>query len=833
MKHIFPRISGTLLLWAGGMVSIFMLAPVFSTSQVTQLTHDPEWAKHPVRSPDGSAIALASDEVIHLEHDDQFTRIYEGDLVTDGGSSQGVSWIDYDNDGYLDLFVSNLIWPTGQDNWLYHNNGDETFSKITEGDITHDGGLSRTSTWGDCDNDGDPDCFVSNWPDERNFLYLNDGHGTFTKVTTGEIVNENRGSPAAAWADYDNDGDLDLFVANYGPNSLFRNDGEGFTKITSGDIATDVSDSYSAAWGDYDNDGDLDLFVTSNYGNLNNYFYKNNGDGTFEKVTGQNIVSDGGESFGGSWGDYDNDGDLDLFVPNISYSTDGNNFLYNNNSDGTFTRITQGDIVNDGGYSFGSAWGDYDNDGDLDLFVSNYPDGGQSRDFLYENNGGGTFSGVTGEGVVTDEGASYGAAWGDYDRDGDLDLFVAKFADQNENNTLYQNNGSNNNWINIKCVGTISNTSAIGAKVRIKAFIYGTPTWQLREISAQTGYCSQNSLNAHFGLADATLIDSIKIEWPSGTVDILTDIDVNQFVIITEGECGDLDGDGIADGNDNCPNNPNPDQEDNDADGAGDICDNCPDDANPDQADADSDDTGDACDLCTDTDGDGYGDPGYPANTCQEDNCPTVHNPDQAQAEQGNINCDSGINVLDVLAAINHILGITPLIGAPLDRADCNGDGGVDILDALGIINVILGTGECAPNSLKPLVTPEVIRFCESLEPYLLSEEFALFMSLVKAEYQTPDGYYLSQNYPNPFNPHTEMRYQIPDVRLPDHTTLKIYNILGQEVQTLIDEVQEPGYYTVIWDGTDERGQKVNSGVYFYRLTAKNYCQTRKMLLVK
>jgi hypothetical protein len=765
---------------------------------------------------------------------EQFTRITEGEIVNDGGSSQGVSWIDYDNDGYLDMFVSNLIWPSGQDNWLYHNAGDGTFEKMTGSFPGNDSGLSRTSTWGDFDNDGDPDCFVSNWPDERNFLYINEGDGSFSKVTSGEIVNEVRGSPAAGWGDYDNDGDLDLFVANYGPNSLFRNDGQDFTKITSGDIATDVSDSYSAAWADYDNDGDLDLFVTSNYVNLNNYLYTNNGDGTFDKVTGQNIVSDGGESFGGSWGDYDNDGDLDLFVPNISYSTNGNNFLYNNNGDGIFTRITEGDIVTDGGYSFGSAWGDYDNDGDLDLFVANYPYHGQSGDFLYENNADGTFTKVTGESVVIDEGASYGAAWGDYDRDGDLDLFVAKFANGNENNALYRNNGNSNHWMNIKCIGTFSNASAIGAKVRTKATINGHTTWQLREISAQTGYCSQNSLNAHFGLSDATVIDSIKIEWPSGMIDILTNVDVNQFLTVREGQYGDVDGDGIADINDNCPDQFNPEQIDSDTDGVGDVCDNCPAQINYDQADGDGDGTGDVCDTCTDTDNDGYGDPGYPVNTCDEDNCPEAYNPDQADVESGDIDCDGDINVLDVLAVVNNILGMKLLLGAPFDRADCNGDGSVNVLDALSIVNIILGIiSECPGDGYRPAVTPEVIMFCQALKNYLSTDDFEQFMSLVKGEIQNPLEYCLVQNYPNPFNPRTDIRYQIIESRYPIRTTLKIYNILGQEVRTLVDEVQEAGYYTVTWDGTDEQGRAVSSGVYYYRFTLGEYREIRKMLLLK
>ncbi|UCE17638.1 MAG: hypothetical protein JSV84_12240 [Gemmatimonadota bacterium] len=159
----------------------------------------------------------------------------------------------------------------------------------------------------------------------------------------------------------------------------------------------------------------------------------------------------------------------------------------------------------------------------------------------------------------------------------------------------------------------------------------------------------------------------------------------------------DSDGDEIFDCSDNCPQDFNTDQGDEDEDGAGDVCDNCPELMNPDQTDRDTDGTGDACDSCTDTDGDGYGDPDYAANTCDEDNCPHVSNQDQAPVERGDIDCIDGVDVLDVLSVVNHILGNTPLIGSPIDRADCTGDGQVDITDVVGIVNVILGTGTCAP----------------------------------------------------------------------------------------------------------------------------------------
>jgi photosystem II stability/assembly factor-like uncharacterized protein len=454
-----------------------------------------------------------------------FTQITSGDIVNNEGTSFGNSWGDYDNDGDLDLFVAN-----GGNNFLYANNGDGIFTKITSGAIVNDGGNSRAGTWGDYDNDGDLDLFVANGADgdaENNFLYRNNGNATFTKITQGAIVNDGGPSISAAWGDYDNDGDLDLFVANKAANNyLYQNNGGGtFTKITAGAVVNDVGISYGCSWVDYDDDGDLDLFVVNGDGD-NNFLYRNNGNGTFAKITTSAIIfNEGGNPRGHSWGDYDNDGDLDLFVANCCGI---NNFLYANNGDGTFTKIIDRDVVNDGGNSHGSGWGDYDNDGDLDLFVAN---ASSRKNALYANNGDGAFTKITTGAIVNDNANTFACTWSDYDNDGDLDLFDAN---DNENNILYRNNGNSNHWINVKCTGTVSNTSAIGAKVRVKTIIQGRAIWQLQEISAQTGWGSQNSLNVEFGLGDATVIDSLKIEWPSRIVHFFTNLQANQFIEIRE-----------------------------------------------------------------------------------------------------------------------------------------------------------------------------------------------------------------------------------------------------------------------------------------------------------
>jgi len=458
---------------------------------------------------------------------DLFTRVMSGPVVSDGSKSFSCSWGDYDNDGDIDLFVANDFG----NNLLYTNNGTGTFTLVTTGPVVSDGTRSHGGSWGDYNNDGNLDLFVVNeLPQENNLLYTNNGDGTFSLVTTGDIATDGASSNSASWGDYDIDGDLDLIVSNpYQNNFFYRNNGDGtFSKIESGPVVSDNSITAGISWADYDNDGDPDLFAVA-ASNQNNSIYNNSGDGTFTKITTGSIVTSGGVSYGGSWGDYDNDGDLDVFVPNLANQ---NNFLYQNNGNGTFTSITSGPVVNDGGNSDCSSWADYDNDGDLDLFVGNESAG---NNFLYSNNGNSTFTKVTSGSIVTDGGHSIGVSWADYDNDGDVDLFVANAEDNNENNFLYRNNGNANKWINLKLVGTQSNRSAIGTKVRLKATIFGQSVWQMREISANTGgFICQNSLNAEFGLGNATTIDSIEVEWSTGNVQYVTSVSVNQFLTITE-----------------------------------------------------------------------------------------------------------------------------------------------------------------------------------------------------------------------------------------------------------------------------------------------------------
>ena len=333
-------------------------------------------------------------------------------------------------------------------------------------------------------------------------------------------------SEGPVWADYDNDGFVDVFIARYGIDWLYHNDGEGFfSSITNALVGPVQDDSYGAAWGDYNNDGLPDLFVGVKSDPPANRLYLNLGGGSFARVTSGSIFTDHAHAWNCAWADYDNDGYLDLFVGNGMCACTEKNFLYHNNGDGTFTSVTN-EAANSILTIGGGVWGDYDNDGFLDM---------AGPGTLIHNNGDGSFTQILTGSIVNDGGISpVSCAWGDYDNDGFLDLFVARGADAAvESNLLYRNNGNSNAWIKIKLVGTVSNRSAIGAKVRVQANIRGSAFWQMREINTGSGF-GAGPLDAHFGLGDATNIDLVRIEWPSGIVQTMTNVPPRQFLTVVE-----------------------------------------------------------------------------------------------------------------------------------------------------------------------------------------------------------------------------------------------------------------------------------------------------------
>ncbi|HTR42726.1 MAG TPA: choice-of-anchor tandem repeat GloVer-containing protein [Pseudomonadales bacterium] len=486
----------------------------------------------------GSITSLVATLQVNLT---QFAQVTTGAPVTDLGNYTRGVWGDFNNDGFLDLFVSGYT----ETNFYYLSNGNGTFTKVTSGDPVQDADYHTGAAAADYDNDGNLDLMVSAGVGDstptHNILYHGNGDGTFTRANGGFLTTKPGYFDACAWADYNNDGFVDLFITDSGVNSggstnlLFRNNGNGtFFLFTSGDVARDFGNGYGTAWADYDNDGFMDLIVVNNTPSQNNFLYHNNRNGTFTRILTNDIATDMWENGAqcAAWGDYDNDGLPDLFITDNGGTR---NHLYHNNGNGSFTNVTSGPefTPSPGSNWSGCSWGDYDNDGYLDLFVC----GNGGVNALYHNNGDGTFTQITNEPVVNGGGPDFdcqSVAWVDYDNDGSLDLFLSRYnANTLTFNLLFHNNGNTNGWMEVKLAGADSNRSAIGAKVRIKATIRGKTFWQMREITSGGGWNLQ-PLIAHFGVGDATSIDTLRIEWPSGSVQEFHDVLPNQILTITE-----------------------------------------------------------------------------------------------------------------------------------------------------------------------------------------------------------------------------------------------------------------------------------------------------------
>lgn len=504
---LLSGVSGVLCFW--GTAAFALLFPAsFEVQAGRDVPGSSGWRLHAQPSPpDWTA---------------RFTQITQGEIASASANAHGVAWADYDSDGDLDLFIANV----GQASLLFRNQGDGTFARVAGQPLVEVVANSTACAWGDYDNDGDLDLLVAN-SGQRPFLWRNSGDGTFAQATDSGITVVPDQCYGAAWGDYDNDGWLDLIILNtWQCNYLFHNNGNGtFSRVTTGLVVTEPGAAVGCAWGDYDNDGWLDLFVACG-GGQNNRLYHNNRDGTFTRISAGEIVNDGGESQSCDWGDYDNDGWLDLFVANRL----GNNFLYHNNGNGTFTKITEGSIVSDGGESNGCAWADFDNDGWLDLVVSNWQ--GQPN-FVYRNNGDGTFTRVAACSVATETAQSVGCAAGDYNGDGFVDLIVANFGWTNS--FLFRNEPNGNNWLKVRCVGAGSNRSAIGARVRIRTTVGDKEIWQTRQISSASGWAGGHP-EAVFGLGTNATVDLVRVEWPSGVMSEVQNPSINQVLTLSEPE---------------------------------------------------------------------------------------------------------------------------------------------------------------------------------------------------------------------------------------------------------------------------------------------------------
>ncbi|MFM9839029.1 MAG: FG-GAP-like repeat-containing protein [Cyclobacteriaceae bacterium] len=472
-------------------------------------------------------------------------RPVENDIQLNVESQQGVSWGDLDGDGDEDLAV-----PSFQNSNLqnlppvfYENIGGGQFTRKTLGALADENtAISRGIALFDFDNDNDLDMFIARSGPLACLLLINNGNWAFTKTAVVEsIFATGTGSTFRALAvlDYDKDGKADIFVGNdFGSspftysNYILKNvNGTSVSKITSDPFVTDLNGTLTIAPGDYDNDGDQDLFLANRGTNVANKLYKNNGDGTFALATGlvfdTDLMTNGRTA---SWGDIDNDGDLDLYV---GQSTQADK-LYQNNGDGTFTSLTSSPVAETNSSTTGSAFGDIDNDGDIDLIVVN---GGANSIFI--NNGTGTYTkSSTLELLVNPNIAEIGGSFCDFDKDGFLDFYPSLSTGSGVNlpNLLYKNTlttSSTRNWVEIKLIGKQSNASALGARIKV---VTTTPArTQIREVASLTGFGSQNSLIQHFGLGSAASISQIEIKWPSGAVQTLNNFGtINTIITITE-----------------------------------------------------------------------------------------------------------------------------------------------------------------------------------------------------------------------------------------------------------------------------------------------------------
>lgn len=498
----------------------------------------------------------------------------------------GVAFFDFDNDGLLDIYLVNsdtvsaaLAGKPRPHAALYRNRGNSTFEDVAIKAGVADPGWAMGVSVADYDNDGFDDLYVTCFG--ANKLYRNRGDGTFEDVTAKAGVGVSGFSTGAAWADYDRDGHLDLFVTGYvdfklndlpqfgkgslcryrgvpvqcGPrglpgagDTLYHNNGNGtFTDVTKAAKVEDANGYYGLGvmWTDLNDDGWPDIFVANDA--TPNYAYLNNKDGTFSEMgfalglaVDENGVEQG--SMGISIGDYDRDQRLDLIVTNFA---DQYNTIYHKDEDGTYSdrsRITRTADVSMPYVGWGVKFFDYDNDGWLDLLVVNghvypqiegaYPGGMYpQRKLFYRNLRNGTFAEIAAQlgTALMERRASRGAAFGDFDEDGDIDVIVN---DLDGPPMLLRNDGGAKagHWISLKLVGTKSNRNAAGARVEVKA---GGLT-QIDEVHSGDSYLSHSDWRLHFGVGSATIVDDVSIRWPSGAVQKLMMLPVDRVVTVVE-----------------------------------------------------------------------------------------------------------------------------------------------------------------------------------------------------------------------------------------------------------------------------------------------------------
>lgn len=524
-------------------------------------------------------VDVAQSAGIHFRHDN--ARSSEKYLIETMGS--GCGWIDYDQDGLLDLYLANgaatpiYAPPHALQSALYRNNGDGTFTDVTDkAGVGARGLFGMGVAVGDYDNDGFPDLLVLGYG--RCVLYHNNGNGTFTDVTErAGVANSGRWASSAAWFDYDNDGRLDLVIANYidwspernfwcgdhgpgmrsychpddyngEPPTLYHNNGDGtFTDVSKkSGLGLKPGNGLGVVTFDYDNDGWQDVFIAND--SMANFLFHNNRDGTFREVgyvAGVAVSADGlpEAGMGTDAADTTGSGRMDLIVTHLDSQLAR---LYRNNGDGTFDDAT---LQSQLGYAtfhrsgFGARFMDYDNDGACDIFMANghvldnierYNSLVQYAEpkLMFRNLGKGAFENVSDQ-LGLDfllPRVSRGAAIGDFDNDGDLDILVNNNGEEPQ---LLRNDGGNrNHWMEVFLVGTKSNRDGVGARIKLVA---GDLILHEQRKGGMS-YQSAQDPRLHFGLGARPNVDSLEILWPSGSTTTLSNLKADQIVTVKENQ---------------------------------------------------------------------------------------------------------------------------------------------------------------------------------------------------------------------------------------------------------------------------------------------------------
>lgn len=633
-------------------------------------------------------------------HSQSFTDVtVSANITVPVGTGFTVVWIDYNNDGFPDFFGS------ADETFFYLNNGDGTFTNITQS--TGLAGIDPNSiTVADYDKDGYKDMLItSKMLGVPVTIYRNINGEYFQAAETLSDYAEN-----ALWLDYNNDGHLDVFVSDGYGVELFKNNGDNtFQDVTDLMGLTNIQ-GLTASAADYNNDGFTDIYIGKN---SHNTLIKNIAGTFYQNVTNLAGVADFNKTVAVAWGDYNDDGNMDLYLADIQTNK---NILFKNNGNETFANVTEAAGVEDVGDARNCSWIDYNNDGWLDLFNTNHINSNK----LYRNDEDGTFTDMASGANITDPEDGFGVSWGDYDLDGDLDVIICGHTGLTLN--LLRNDGGNSeNYLFLNIKGIFDNASGIGTRIKL----YADGKCQTQDLCGATGAYGQNDLPVHFGLETATVVDSIILRWQSGMIQKVYNISANQMIdIIQQGNVPPTIFHLIS---------PMPDSIIEDK----------------------------IVDFLW---------------TSSED-------PDNSGSIEYNL-------VLNSTNTDTLITGITDTT-ISIDLSNWA------VADSSVQWHVIATDGETYSNSWE-------------------NWEFIYSPLTAIHEINKITGkHHLFNNYPNPFNNETTISFYIPEA---GNIIIEVFNIKGQKVKTLLNQFKKQGNHKINWNGKSDSGKILSKGLYFYNL---------------